>query len=262
MISLVFSLHPALTPLQAPSERPSFTNAVSNIDDPQVPLDLFQRELMLVPILPPRKDMWLRMCKKRFLESPCADHYWLTMFFLWWAQLCVRAGDEKALAIRWQLLLEIHYMQARWQFQVRHAVQIPLVSHMSFGLAFHDVWCTQMRRAVAQARGEIEYDRALAKRAYLIHRRLETESDEDLRRNLAVRLLHLFLCADVSISSTCLLSIPHKHLTLCLPADHASWACHISQAMVSMCIKVCKSEELNAFQRIFKKNGGSETNRV
>ncbi len=71
-----------------------------------------------------------------------------------WLQLCVRAGDEKALAIRGQLLLEIHYMQ--------------------------------MRRAVAQARGEFEYDRALAKRAYLIHKRLENESDEDLRRNLAV----------------------------------------------------------------------------
>ncbi len=78
-------------------------------------------------------------------------------------QLCVRAGDEKALAIRGQLLLEIHYMQ--------------------------------MRRAVAQARSEVEYDRALAKRAYLIHKRLENESDEDLRRNLAVRHSHPLIIA-------------------------------------------------------------------
>ncbi|KAK9916146.1 hypothetical protein WJX75_009305 [Coccomyxa subellipsoidea] len=89
------------------------------------------------------------------LDEPLKETQWVAgvVSQAFGRKLCVRAGDEKALAIRGQLLLEIHYMQ--------------------------------MRRAVAQARGEIEYDRALAKRAYLIHRRLETESDEDLRRNLA-----------------------------------------------------------------------------
>ncbi|CAL8470410.1 g9952 [Coccomyxa elongata] len=89
------------------------------------------------------------------LDEPLKEAQWVAgvVSQAFGRKLCVRAGDEKALAIRGQLLLEIHYMQ--------------------------------MRRAVAQARGEFEYDRALAKRAYLIHKRLENESDEDLRRNLA-----------------------------------------------------------------------------
>ncbi len=107
-------------------------------------------------------------------------------------QLCVRAGDEKALAIRGQLLLEIHYMQ--------------------------------MRRAVAQARGEFEYDRALAKRAFLIHRRLESESDEDLRRNLAVS-------SPAYLSCCCLIAFAWApaakliHTAVSLQQSLHSWLC-------------------------------------
>lgn len=102
-------------------------------------------------------------------------------------QLCVRAGDEKALAIRGQLLLEIHYMQ--------------------------------MRRAVAQARGEMEYDRALAKRAYLIHKRLENESDEDLRRNLAVSHPHHLVTVVIPAIHTALFSFLHHALQIFVAAN-------------------------------------------